>query len=104
MADTSAIIAPVSTSNVPSILTDQTGLPANAARGGWTIQNLGTNTLYVLLGTGATSTSFHVALKGGSGNDDGSGGSYAQTAGVVYTGVVSVAGTLPRYTLLEMTK
>ena len=89
-------------SNTPAIIATATALAANPARIGWTIQNLGQNTLYVLLGSGATTSIFHVALKAGSGNDDGSGGSYAQTSGTVFTGIITIAGTSPRYTVLEM--
>jgi len=89
-------------SNTPSISSAATALAANPARIGWSIQNLGTNTLYVLLGTGASTTVFHYALKSGSGNDDGSAGSVTQTAGTVYNGPITVAGTSPRYTVLEI--
>lgn len=89
-------------SNTPSIASAATALAANKARIGWTIQNLGTNTLYVLLGSGASTTVFHVALKAGTGNDDGTGGSYSQGQGAVYNGIVTIAGTSPRYTVLEI--
>lgn len=102
MADTQAIIAPVGTANTPAIASDATALAANKARGAWMIQNLGTNALFVRLGTGASSTVFHVVLKAGTGNDDGSGGSFAQENGVVYVGIVTIAGTSPRYTVTEL--
>lgn len=89
-------------SNTPSIASAATAIAANTARIGWSIQNLGTNTLYVLLGASGSTTVFHYALKGGAGNDDGSGGSVTQTAGAVYNGIVTVAGTSPRYTVLEI--
>jgi hypothetical protein len=96
----------VSTQNIntPAILSSATALAANNARIGWSIQNLGTNPLYVLLGSGASTTVFHYVLKGGSGNDDGLGGSYEQANGVVYTGIITIAGTSPRYVATEMTK
>jgi len=100
--DTRGIIAPKSTANTPEILDTATALAANTARGGWQIQNLGTNALFVLLGSGASSTVFHKVLDGGTGNDDGKGVTWGQTEGVVFTGLISVAGTTPRYTVLEL--
>lgn len=103
MADTRAIIAPVGSANTPEIVSGATALAANPARGAWMIQNLGTNALFVRFGAGATSSVFHVVLKAGTGNDDGSGGSLAQEAGVVWVGLVSIAGTSPRYVVTELT-
>lgn len=88
--------------NTPSIASAATALSANSARIGWGIQNLGTNALFVRLGESASVTLFHKVLKGGSGNDDGNGGSLDMEAGVVYTGVVTIAGTSPRYTVWEL--
>ena len=88
-------------SNTPSIASDATALAANPARVAWSIQNCGINALFVRLGAGASSSLFHVVLKAGTGNDDGSGGSMAQEAGTVYTGIITVAGTSPRYVVLE---
>lgn len=102
MADTQAIIAQKSTANTPAILTSAgTAIASNPARGGWQIQNLGTNPLFVLLGTGASTTVFHAILKGGSVADDGLGASISQNSGTVYTGIITVAGTSPRFTTLE---
>lgn len=105
MADIRAIIAPMSTANTPSILTSAgTALAANSQRGAWQIQNLGTNPLFVLLGSGASTTVFHAVLKGGSGTDDGLGASFSQDTGCVYTGIITVAGTSPRFTVMELTQ
>lgn len=98
----SDIIRQTSKSNTPAIISTATAIAANTARIGWMIQNLGQNVLYVLLGSGASTTVFHVALKAGSANDDGLGGVVEQTEGVVYTGIITVAGTSPRYTTLEI--
>lgn len=88
--------------NTPSILTSAgTALASNPARLGWNIQNLGTNPLFVLFGSGASTSVFHVVLKAASGADDGSGGSIAQESGVIYTGIITVAGTSPRFVVLE---
>lgn len=92
----------VSSANTPEIASSTTAIAANAARKGWLIQNLGTNPLFVRLGASASTTVFHSVLKGGTGNDDGLGGSMSQMDGVIYTGVISIAGTSPRYTVLEL--
>lgn len=87
--------------NTPSIQTVATALAANADRIAWSIQNLGTNPLFVLLGSGASTSVFHIILKAGTGNDDGLGGALSQEAGVVYTGIVTIAGSSPRYVVTE---
>lgn len=102
MADVRNIIFQTGSANVPSIIGSVSALIANTARAGWFIQNLGQNALYVRLGTAASTSVFHFALKAGTANDDGTGGSISQTDGVVYTGVISVAGTSPRYTAMEL--
>ena len=89
-------------SNTPSIASDTTAAASNAARIGWSIQNLGQNVLFVRMGAGASSSVFHFVLKAGTANDDGTGGSVSQTSGVIFTGVISIAGSSPRYTILEM--
>ena len=66
--------------NTPSLIagngaTGVTLLAANAARRGFSVQNVGTTTAYILIGGVATSTVYHYAIKGGSGNNDGLGGS-----------------------------
>lgn len=96
------IVYPTTASNTPSILTDTTGIPANPHRIAFSIQNLGTNPLFILLGAGATTSVFHTVLQKGTGNDDGTGGSYSQESGVVFTGTVSIAGTSPRYVVTEI--
>lgn len=91
--------------NTPAILSPTTGdtvLPANTARIAFSIQNLGTNALFLRLGAGATTSVFHTVLKGGTGTDDGSGGSYSMESGTIYNGAVSVAGTSPRCVVTEI--
>lgn len=102
MADTQAIICSKFTANTPSILTDTTGIPANAARAGWSIQNVGTNPLFVRLGGTASASVYHFILKGGSADNDGLGAMVSQTTGAVFTGAVSVAGTSPKYVVMEL--
>lgn len=104
MADTQAIIAPVATANVPAIVTSGGDvLVANKARAAWMIQNLGTNPLFVRFGTAASSTVFHIVLKGATAPDDGTGGSIAQEVGVIFTGIISATGTSPRFVVTELT-
>lgn len=87
--------------NTPSIISTATALAANAKRISWTIVNLGTNPLYVCKGTGASATVFHVPLKGSTVQDDGTGGSVSEENGVIYTGIITVGGTSPRYVVTE---
>lgn len=87
--------------NTPSIQSGATALADNPKRLAWNIQNLGQNALFVLMGTGASTTVFHVVLKAGTANDDGSGGTVGQEMGVIFTGPITVAGTSPRYTVIE---
>lgn len=89
--------------NTPAIISSATALAANPNRTGWQIQNTGTNPLFVLLGSGASSTVFHTVLKGGTGASDGTGGSISQTNGVIYNGIITTAGTSPLYVVLELT-
>lgn len=102
MADATAILCLPSQANTPSIASAATALAANKNRSAWMIQNVGTNTLYVLMGSGCSNSVYHVALKAGTANDDGTGGSIAQEAGTVYTGIITIAGTSPRYVVTEL--
>lgn len=88
--------------NTPSIASSTTALAANQARVAFMIQNLGQNPLFVRLGSGASSSVFHVVLKAGSANDDGTGGTFAMESGVVYNGIITIAGTSPRYCVTEL--
>lgn len=88
--------------NTPSIVTSAgVALSANTSRYSWSIQNTGTNPLFVNLGGTASSTVFHYVLKGGTGNEDGTGGSISESSGAVFTGPISVAGTSPRFVVRE---
>jgi hypothetical protein len=90
-------------SNTPSILnTAGTILASNPARIGFSIQNVGTNPLFVLLGSGASTSVFHYVIKGGSANSDGLGGSISFMGGTVFSGIVSVAGTSPLLVVTEI--
>lgn len=100
IADTSSA-AGVTEANVPSIASDATALDENESRRGWQIQNVGTNPLFVLLGTGASTSVFHAVLKGGQADSDGLGGSMAQLDQAAYKGVITIAGTAPKYVVTE---
>lgn len=89
-------------SNTPAIASGATALVANPARIYFAIQNLGTNALYVRLGAGAATSLFHYALKAGAVNDDGTGASVFNENSAVYTGIITIAGTAPRYTVTEL--
>jgi len=98
-------ITTVDTANTPVIVTSAGTALASASpvgRAGWQIQNVGTNPLFVLLGSGASSTVFHFVLKGGTGDSDGLGASFSQFGPCVYQGMVTVAGTTPKFVVLEM--
>jgi len=90
-----------SEANTPEIASATTAIASNSARSSWFIQNLGTNTLYVRRGADASTAVFHHALKAGSVNDDGTGGSVGDTTGVIFTGEISIAGVSPRYVITE---
>jgi hypothetical protein len=104
MADSRAIICPKSSTNnpTPAVQTSTTALAANANRCAWRIQNLSTNPLFVLLGTGATSSQYHAVLSASVVAADGTGGVWNQSDGIVYTGIITIAGTSPSYVVLEV--
>ena len=81
--------------------TSTTALAANSAREYFQIQNQGTNKLYVYLGTGASTSVYHAILKGSTGAADGTGGSIS-TADVAYRGLITIAGTNPSYSVVEL--
>lgn len=90
--------------NTPSIQSGATAMEANRLRGSWMIQNVGQNPIFVRFGAGASSTVFHVVLKGGTADSDGLGASYGESDDSVYKGLVSIAGTSPKYVIMERNK
>lgn len=88
--------------NTPSIQSSATAIAANPARIAWSIQNLGTNPLFVLRGSGASTSVFHTVLKASSVADDGTGGVISEEAGTIYNGILTVAGSSPRYVVTEV--
>lgn len=89
-------------SNTPTIQSSATALAANTARRSWLIQNQGTNPLFVLCGSGASTTVFNIILKAAGAQDDGTGGAVSEDGTAIYTGIITVAGTSPRYTVYEV--
>jgi len=96
------VVGQTSAVNTPSVASTATALSANANRMGFKIQNVGTNPLYVLLGSGASTTVYHEILKAATGATVGDGGIFSMNIGTVYTGIVTVAGTSPSYVVLEL--
>lgn len=82
------------------LTTAGTALSANDNRRTVIVQNLGTNPLFVKFGSNASTSDFDLVLKGGSGNDDGLGGILSFDT-LSYTGIISVAGTSPRFTATD---
>lgn len=92
-------ITAVNQANTPAIVTSAGEVIAAADSGnrnGWSIQNVGTNPLFVCLGGTASSTVFHYVLKGGTGDSDGLGGSIEEKSGAVFQGSITIAGTTPK--------
>lgn len=78
-----------------------TAAAANPARQSYEIQNLGTNPLFVHEAAGASTTVFTRVLAAGTVNDNGTGAKYESPAEVAYTGVITIAGTSPRYVITQ---
>lgn len=85
-----------------AVQTSTTALVANNARIAFSIQNQAANILYVKCGTGATTSDYTWTLKAASVAGDGTGGSVAMESGVVYNGIITIAGTSPSYSVLEI--
>ena len=100
--DSSLVLVSKQSANTPSLSASTTVLSSNTARAGFNIQNHSTATLYILLGTGASSTVFHFALKASTATDDGTGGSVSQNEGTVFSGPITAAGAPLRYTVMEL--
>ena len=83
------------------ISSSATALSANDNRRCILIQNLGTNPLFVKFGASASTSDFSVVLKAGTANDDGLGGVLSYDV-LSYTGVITVAGTSPRYVATDL--
>lgn len=98
------IISPVENNNTPEIITSAGEVLADRGAGGrrgWSIQNVGTNPVFVRLGGTASSTEFHYVLKGGTGDSDGLGGSVEEKVGAVFQGSITIAGTTPKVVVTE---
>jgi hypothetical protein len=98
-------ITQAKTANTPAIVTAEgTILAANPNRKGFIIQNVGTGVVFIRLGGTASTSVFHIVLKGGTGDSDGNGGSYSQMEGTVFQGLISIAGTTPKVVVTELTR
>ena len=84
-----------------AILSATTAAAANPARQGFKITNCGQSPLFVKEGAGASVTDFSYLLAGGTANDDGTGGSYESQPNSCYTGIITIAGTSPRYVITQ---
>jgi len=72
---------------------------ANPSRRTFILQNQATTPLFVKFGSSASTTDYHVVLKGGTAVQDGNGGTVSLNS---YTGAISVASaTTPSYTFAE---
>lgn len=91
----------LATNSTSGAATSTTALAANSARTYLQIQNQSTNVLYVYFGTGASSSVYSFILKACTATADGTGGTYSSDA-VVYRGLVTIAGTNPSYSVLEL--
>lgn len=97
-------IATTRTTTASGIASAATAAAANEARVGYLIQNLGTNPLFVKEGSGATTSDFSYILSAGTANDNGTGGNYETVSEQCYTGVITIAGTSPRYNIIQRTQ
>lgn len=94
--------------NTPSIIAGDgsTGvviLAENTARIGFSVQNVGTTTAYVRIGGSASATVYHYAIKGGTADNDGLGGSLTFTGPTVPSGVITMFGaSTAKVTCLEI--
>ena len=95
------IIKLTSSTNTGILTAAGTALAASESRQNYSIQNLDTDPLFVKEGASASVTDFTYVLSGGTAPDDGTGGSYESQAGQVYSGIVTVAGTTPRFVAAE---
>jgi hypothetical protein len=88
-----------SPNSTTSPATATTVLAANLDRKRFTIQSQDDEVLYLKLGTGASSSDYHITLSAGSGAADGTGGIFTNDG---YQGAVSVAASgTPSYSVIE---
>lgn len=98
-------ISVTSTRNSTTTLVTTAGtlLVANPARIAWGVQNMGTNPLAVYFGSGAAIGTVETkVLKGGTGANDGLGGSLDYDGPIVYNGIITIDGTSPRAAVYEV--
>lgn len=78
-----------------------TAAVANTARISYKIVNLDTDPLFVKEGAGCSTTDFDYILAGGTGADNGTGGSYDSPSSNCWQGIITVTGTTPRFCIVE---
>lgn len=98
---TVGVIARAQRTATPAIVSAATALASQPGRLGWSIRNMGQNPLFVRLGASGSTSVFDLVLAAGTANDNGTGGAYSERDGVVYSGIVTIAGTSPRYVVSE---
>lgn len=74
---------------------------ANSGRISYLIQNLGTNPLFVKEGAAASTSDFDYILAAGTLADDGTGALHESSSSNCYQGIITVAGTSPRFTITQ---
>jgi len=100
----SKVLRTQKTTNTEILTVAGTALAQNSVRCGYKINNLGQNTLFVKEGAGASATNFDHILAGGTADDNGTGAVYESPSTKVYTGIITVAGTTPRFNASESTE
>ena len=83
------------------IASSTTALAANEGRANYFIQNLGQNALFVKEGASGSTSDFTFVLAAGTANDNGTAGSKSSEPDGCWVGVITIAGTSPRYTITE---
>lgn len=97
----SVLLQKVSTSTNSGIVSTTTTDTADERRVAYSIQNCGQNPLFVKEGAAASTSDFSYILAAGSANDNGTGGKYESPSGRIYKGIISIAGTSPRYVYVK---
>lgn len=75
----------------------------NNNRLGFSIQNVGTTAALIRIGGPASATVYHYSIKGGTADNDGTGGSITLSSGVIPQGIVTLFGaSTAKCTCLEI--
>lgn len=96
---------PIRSSTVSTaVQTSTTALSAKATRVSWSIQNQGTNPLFVKLGASGSTVDYTYVLAAGTGAANGTGASVGESGTAVYAGVITIAGVAPSYSVYELSE